>query len=172
RGRARSTPARGGARGSGSRSCGTPPRPSAGRSGCSPSTTRGRPSGSRSRRRRRPTTPRTADRTRRVAAASKPGPLQSGPVHALEEDAAMHRTSPVISRTLALAVVAATGLAAPASAQNAHGSGRALDANLQQGGSRYNPPGRNANIAEEVRFRNAIVTGNAPGGLSFRGDAG
>ncbi|MBX3352201.1 MAG: hypothetical protein KF684_04650 [Phycisphaeraceae bacterium] len=57
-------------------------------------------------------------------------------------------------------------------AQNALGDGRALDANLQQGGGRTNAPGRNSNFAEEVRFRNAIVTGNAPGGMSFRGDAG
>lgn len=57
-------------------------------------------------------------------------------------------------------------------AQNALGDGRALDANLQQGAGRANAPGRNSNFAEEVRFRNAIVTGNAPGGMSFRADAG
>lgn len=77
-------------------------------------------------------------------------------------------------RTIAL-LLAACGLAAgavPARAQNALGSGRALDANLQQGGGRINPPGRNSNFAQEVRLRNAIVTGNAPGGASFRGDAG
>lgn len=52
----------------------------------------------------------------------------------------------------------------PASAQNA------LDANLQVGSQGINQPKRD--FMAELRFRNAIVTGNAPGGLSFRGDAG
>lgn len=78
------------------------------------------------------------------------------------------------ARALTGLIVASAGIAlTPAAlAQNALGGGRALDANLQQGGPRANPLGRNANIAQEVRFRNAIVTGNAPGGVSFRGDAG
>lgn len=77
------------------------------------------------------------------------------------------------STHLRLALLALAGCAcSPALAQNALGDGRALDANLQQGGGRFNAPGRNSNFAEEVRFRNAIVTGNAPGGSSFRGDAG
>lgn len=86
----------------------------------------------------------------------------------------MRRDTLRITRSLtALLVVSAGAAFAPSAlAQNALGTGRALDANLQQGGSRVNPLGRNANIAQEVRFRNAIVTGNAPGGLSFRGDAG
>src|SRR5690606_2294464 len=29
-----------------------------------------------------------------------------------------------------------------------------------------------SDLAAEMRFRNAVVTGNAPGGLSFRGDVG
>ncbi|MEX2218172.1 MAG: hypothetical protein WD749_05375, partial [Phycisphaerales bacterium] len=59
------------------------------------------------------------------------------------------------------------GLAAaahPALAQHA------LDRNLQVGSGGVNPAGRN--IAEEVRFRNAIVTGNIPGGMSLRADVG
>jgi hypothetical protein len=86
----------------------------------------------------------------------------------------MRRDTLRITRSLTALLVASAGAAfgPGAFAQDALGSGRALDANLQQGGSRVNPLGRNANIAQEVRFRNAIVTGNAPGGLSFRGDAG
>lgn len=53
--------------------------------------------------------------------------------------------------------------------QSALGDGRALDRPLQQG-VRHNTPV--SNLAAELRFRNAIVTGNAPGGASFRGDVG
>lgn len=56
-----------------------------------------------------------------------------------------------------------------ASAQNALGDGNALDANPgQYGASNYARP----SLVDELRFRNAIATGNAPGGLSFRGDLG
>ncbi len=83
-------------------------------------------------------------------------------------------TTTTARRSAAFALAAACGMAFSAQglAQNALGDGRALDANFQQGYGRYNPAGRNANFANEVRFRNAIVTGNAPNGLSFRGDAG
>lgn len=60
--------------------------------------------------------------------------------------------------------------AAPALAQDALGDGTALDQNLRQGSG-----GKNAarpDLARELQFRNAIVTGNAPGGLSFREDVG
>ena len=57
-----------------------------------------------------------------------------------------------------------------ASAQDALGDGRALDANLRQGSAGRNDPGRN--FAREFAFRNAIVTGNAPGGMAFRGELG
>lgn len=59
---------------------------------------------------------------------------------------------------------------APSHAQNALGDGTALDRNLMSGsgGRNFSRP----DFAAEIRFRNAIVTGNAPGGLSFRGDAG
>lgn len=69
-------------------------------------------------------------------------------------------------------VVAMAGLAvaiAPAHAQNALGDGRVLDANPGQGG-RFNAA--RPSFSQELQFRNAIVTGNAPGGLSFRGDLG
>lgn len=39
--------------------------------------------------------------------------------------------------------------------------------------TRTNPPvNRRSDFSREVEFRNAIATGNAPGGLSFRGDLG
>ncbi|MEC9372382.1 MAG: hypothetical protein VYC34_00995, partial [Planctomycetota bacterium] len=46
----------------------------------------------------------------------------------------------------------------------------ALDNNLRIGGTRYND--RTNDFASELRYRNAIVTGNAPGGASFRGNVG
>lgn len=72
-----------------------------------------------------------------------------------------HRKTNVLILTCAGAVLA---MASPGFAQNA------LDANLQVGSGGINQPTRD--FTAELRFRNAIVTGNAPGGLSFRGDAG
>lgn len=70
-------------------------------------------------------------------------------------------------------ILAAVGLALSASttalAQDALGDGRALDNNLSTT-TRLNY--QRPSLANEVRFRNAIATGNAPGGLSFRGDLG
>lgn len=63
-----------------------------------------------------------------------------------------------------LAALAGLALAQAALAQNA------LDRNLQVGSGGVNPA--RPSFADEVRFRNAIVTGNAPGGISFRGDVG
>ncbi|MFG0247144.1 MAG: hypothetical protein ACF8MF_13935 [Phycisphaerales bacterium JB052] len=69
-----------------------------------------------------------------------------------------------------LSIVAAFALlSAHAGAQDALGNGQALDANPGAYGT--------ANVArtslsDELRFRNSIATGNAPGGLSFRGDLG
>ncbi|HHN78072.1 MAG TPA: hypothetical protein ENK11_05280, partial [Phycisphaerales bacterium] len=60
-------------------------------------------------------------------------------------------------------------ICATANAQNALGDGRALDNSLNIR-SRYNTA--RPSIASELAFRNSIVTGNAPGGLSFRGDVG
>src|SRR5690242_13610043 len=71
-----------------------------------------------------------------------------------------------INRPLTAALLVA--LASPAIAQI--GTGRALDRNLQRGSGGVNP--RSNSYADELRFRNAVVTGNAPGGFSFRGDVG
>lgn len=58
----------------------------------------------------------------------------------------------------------------PAEAQNALGGGNALDNSLStRGRSNVN---NYSDFDSELRFRNAIVTGNAPGGLGFRGDVG
>ncbi len=66
------------------------------------------------------------------------------------------------ARLWATAVVAA--LAGSAMGQYA------LDHSLQVGSGGRNGPGRD--FKKELEFRNAIVTGNAPGGISFRGDVG
>ena len=57
-----------------------------------------------------------------------------------------------------------------AMAQNNLGDGRGLDSGLQAYGPRTNSARQDMSAA--LQFRNAIVTGNAPGGLSFRGDVG
>ncbi len=53
---------------------------------------------------------------------------------------------------------------------NPMGDGRALDRNLSLT-SRFNGSSR-VDPLQEMRFRSAVVTGNAAGGLSFRGDLG
>jgi hypothetical protein len=68
-----------------------------------------------------------------------------------------------------VALAGTTLVGATAQAQTALGDGRALDANTGQGG-RFNAA--RPSFSQELQFRNAIVTGNAPGGLSFRGDLG
>ncbi len=67
------------------------------------------------------------------------------------------------------ALVLVFGSVSPAMGQNALGDGRALDNSLSVQ-SQFNA--RRPSLAQELRFRNAIVTGNAPSGLSFRGDVG
>jgi len=67
------------------------------------------------------------------------------------------------------ALLAVCGLAAPASAQDALGDGRALDNSLSTR-TRYNA--QRVDPSAEYRFRNAVATGNAPGGLSLRADVG
>lgn len=57
-----------------------------------------------------------------------------------------------------------------AHAQNALGDGTALDGNLQTGSGGRNPDA--VNFRRELAYRNAIVTGNVPGGFAFRGDVG
>lgn len=73
-------------------------------------------------------------------------------------------------RTMAIVTLAWTlALGANAGAQDALGDGRGLENSLSATSSRnYQRP----SLANEIRFRNAIATGNAPGGLSFRGDLG
>jgi hypothetical protein len=63
-----------------------------------------------------------------------------------------------------LQIAAVCGLAATAWGQNA------LDRNLQRGSGGVNQS--RPDFASELRFRNAVVTGNAPGGMSFRGNVG
>jgi hypothetical protein len=57
-----------------------------------------------------------------------------------------------------------------ARAQNALGDGQALDRNLRQGSGGRNDQVRDINAL--IRFNNSVVTGNASGGKSFRGDSG
>jgi hypothetical protein len=72
------------------------------------------------------------------------------------------------ARTL-MATALLVSLSGTASAQNALGTGNALDANSGQSGrSNYQRP----NFSQELNFRNSVATGNAAGGLSFRGDLG
>jgi len=87
-----------------------------------------------------------------------------------------HFTTPsgAPSRALlpALALVAGSTLFPPAAnAQNALGDGTALDNSLRLG-ERINPMSPNANLAAEVAYRNALVTGNVGGGMSFREGVG
>ena len=71
---------------------------------------------------------------------------------------------------ITLAGVHDAPLTRPAEAQNALGDGRALDANQRVGSRGRNAGGRG--LSSELAFRNAIVSGNAPSGLSFRGNVG
>lgn len=71
-------------------------------------------------------------------------------------------TTPAALVALAVALPTALG-------QNALGDGRALDANLSTQ-TRYNA--QRVDPGAEYRFRNAVATGNAPGGLSLRADVG
>jgi len=74
------------------------------------------------------------------------------------------------SAALTTCLLAFGVLAGESRAQNALGDGRALDNNLRVGSGGVNEPGRN--YRSEFRARQAIVTGNAPSGLSFRGSVG
>ena len=69
----------------------------------------------------------------------------------------------------ALAASFIFAISGTANAQDALGDGTALDANTGSGGrTNFTRP----SFTDELSFRNAIATGNAPGGLSFRGDLG
>ena len=74
-----------------------------------------------------------------------------------------------MKRGLVAMVVACCAM--PALGQNALGDGTNLDASPEHGASRRNSAARN-DLLNSYRLRNAIVTGNAPGGVSFRGDVG
>lgn len=65
------------------------------------------------------------------------------------------------------AVLLSAGLAL---GQYALGDGHALDYNTQVGGPGINSPTRD--LMAEIRFRNALVTGNVPGGMGFRDATG
>ncbi len=69
-----------------------------------------------------------------------------------------------------MACVAVFAACGGAQAQNAIGDGTALDRNLQTGTIGVNRPVRD--LSAEIRLRNAVVTGNAPNGMSFRGGVG
>lgn len=68
--------------------------------------------------------------------------------------------------TLALAFMAGLCAAPQALAQDALGTGRGLERDLRIGGTGNTPA---KDFGAEVRMRNAIITGNAPGGMAFRG---
>lgn len=68
------------------------------------------------------------------------------------------------------AAACATLASTPSLAQNALGSGNSLDRNLQRGGSGVNAPVRD--YAQEIKLRQAIVTGDVAGGRGFRGSVG
>ncbi|MFI4870267.1 MAG: hypothetical protein ACIARQ_00510 [Phycisphaerales bacterium JB061] len=70
---------------------------------------------------------------------------------------------------LALPIMIAA--ATQAAGQNALGDGRKNDASLQQGSGGTNTAVNN-DLQNSLSLRNAIVTGNAPGGMSFRGNLG
>lgn len=71
---------------------------------------------------------------------------------------------------VAVGAAAWTLCAGAALGQTALGDGRALDANLRVGSGGINEPVRD--IMAQIRFQDAIVTGNAAFGRSFRGDVG
>lgn len=81
----------------------------------------------------------------------------------------MRTTQPIRVNVLSVIVAALWLATGSASAQNALGTGNALDANTRVG-DKTNARARDLGL--EAKFRNAIVTGNAGAGLSFRGDVG
>lgn len=72
---------------------------------------------------------------------------------------------------IGLAGTALSWIGAPAWAQNALGDGRRLDRSLNTQ-SQFNTGGSRRAFYDDVRLRNAVVTGSAAGGRSFRGDVG
>ncbi|GAB5497510.1 MAG: hypothetical protein Phyf2KO_25900 [Phycisphaerales bacterium] len=74
-----------------------------------------------------------------------------------------------MNRPIALALMIM--FAGTAASQNALGDGRKNDSSNRQGSGGYNAPSNN-DLQQSFALRNAIVTGNAPGGMSFRGNVG
>lgn len=72
----------------------------------------------------------------------------------------------LVGASLALHALAGTTLA-----QNALGDGRALDRNLNANAATSANPSR-ANLADQIRFNNRLITGEVGGGRSFRGSIG
>lgn len=79
-----------------------------------------------------------------------------------------NRVNPAIAGVAALTLLA---LAGTASAQNALGDGTSLMRDMGRNVPMARP-NTAANFQQELNLRNAIVTGNAAGGMSFRGDVG
>ena len=78
-----------------------------------------------------------------------------------------------LSTSPAAVLIAAIGLTASiAHAQNALGDGTGLANPLDVYQRQFNSESRTDQFRREIQFQNAIVTGRAAGGLSFRGDAG
>ncbi len=79
-------------------------------------------------------------------------------------------TARVTMLSAAVSLGLGAGAMESARAQDALGSGRALDGNLQVGSGGRNAAARD--FRTELEFRNALVTGNVPGGRAFRGEVG
>ncbi len=76
------------------------------------------------------------------------------------------RATPVCLAPVVLAVLAGSAMA---QYQDQRATGRALERDLRVGGTGNAP---RADFGAEVRFRNSLITGNAPNGASFRGSVG
>lgn len=87
-----------------------------------------------------------------------------------------HQHGLVIGLTVAAVAGLATGLAAQTQTGNALQRDLTQDLTRVRTGPGQPTPGAYStsarDIVQEVRLRNSIVTGNAPGGLSFRGNVG
>jgi len=79
----------------------------------------------------------------------------------------MQRTRSIV---LGVGLVGLLALCGTALGQNAIGDGRALDRNLQRGSGGVNTKVRD--LDAQIKLNNAIVTGNAAYGRSFRGNVG
>ncbi len=82
----------------------------------------------------------------------------------------MQRTRSIVLGVGLVGLLAISGTPRSALGQNALGDGRALDRNLQRGSGGVNTKVRD--LDAQIKMNNAIVTGNAAYGRSFRGDVG